>query len=451
MGRKRHYAPLRVLLNNRLVGHLVKEPGGGIEFRYDDIWLEREQAFPVSLSLPLREEAYRGEKVVAVFENLLPDSETLRRRVAEKVGAAGTDAYSLLSQIGRDCVGALQFIAEGEGDAAAGAAGTAGGGNRDRDDNQPLSRIEGEVVSDNDIKQMLNNLVQTPLGLDRDQAFRISIAGAQEKTALLFHQGKWLKPRGTTPTTHIFKTRIGTLPNGVDLSNSIENEYYCLKLLAAFGLPVNEARIETFRGTKALVVERFDRKWTADGRLLRLPQEDCCQALSVHSGRKYQNEGGPGMVDILNLLKGSDSPAENQKAFLKAQMLFWLMGATDGHAKNFSLFLGPGGRFRLTPFYDVVTAQPSLAARQMERKQMKLAMSVGNSRHYRIDDVQGRHFLQTAARAGLPEAMARAALDEIVKNAEMALKAVEDQLPSGFPEKLHLSVRKGFLTRLSKA
>jgi serine/threonine-protein kinase HipA len=444
MGRKRHYAPLRVLLNNRLVGHLVKEPGGGIEFHYDRGWLKRERAFPVSLSLPLREEAYRGERVVAVFENLLPDSETLRRRVAEKVGAAGTDAYSLLSQIGRDCVGALQFIVEGE--EAADTSGGAGG----RDNSHALSQIEGEAVSDKEISDILNNLVQTPLGLDRDQAFRISIAGAQEKTALLFHQGKWLKPRGTTPTTHIFKTQIGTLPNGVDLSNSIENEYYCLKLLAAFGLSVNEARIESFRGTKALVVERFDRKWTADGRLLRLPQEDCCQALSVPSGRKYQNEGGPGMVDILNLLKGSDSPAENQKAFLKAQMLFWLMGATDGHAKNFSLFLGPGGRFHLTPFYDVVSAQPSLDARHIERKQMKMAMSVGNSRHYRVDDIQGRHFLQTTAKAGLPESLASAALDEITHGAGAALEAVENQLPHGFPEKLHLSVRKGFLARLKK-
>src|SRR5271168_2763184 len=132
MGRKRHHAPLRVLLNNRLVGHLVKEPGGAIEFRYDESWLAFDQPFPVSLSLPLREEAYRGEPVVAVFENLLPDSEALRRRVAEKVGAAGTDAYSLLSQIGRDCVGALQFIAEGEDAAAA----------SDRDNIHSLSQIE---------------------------------------------------------------------------------------------------------------------------------------------------------------------------------------------------------------------------------------------------------------------------------------------------------------------
>ena len=125
-------------------------------------------------------------------------------------------------------------------------------------------------------------------------------------------------------------------------------------------------------------------------------------------------------------------------------------GATDGHAKNFSLFLGPGGRFHLTPFYDVVSAQPSLDARHIERKQMKMAMSVGNSRHYRVDDIQGRHFLQTTAKAGLPESLAIAALDEITHGAGAALEAVENQLPHGFPETLHLSVRKGLLARLKK-
>jgi serine/threonine-protein kinase HipA len=253
---------------------------------------------------------------------------------------------------------------------------------------------------------MLNNLARAPLGLDREQDFRISVAGAQEKTALLWYKGKWLKPHGTTPTTHILKTQIGTLPNGVDLSNSVENEYYGLKLVAAFGLPVNAAEIKFFGKTKAIVIERFDRKWTEDGRLLRVPQEDFCQALSCPTSRKYQNEGGPGMGDILNLLKGGDTPAEDQKAFLKSQILFWLIGATDGHAKNFSVFLGRGGRFHMTPFYDVLTAQPSLDNRQIGRKQMKLAMSVGDSRHYKIDDIKGRHFIQTAERAGLPGSLA---------------------------------------------
>jgi serine/threonine-protein kinase HipA len=430
MPRKRQHTPLRVLLNNLPVGQLLKEPGGAIEFRYDASWLESEQAVPVSLSLPLREDAYKGEPVVAVFENLLPDSEKLRRRIAEKVGAAGTDSYSLLSEIGRDCVGALQFIPDGIEIA---------------DD---TTRIEGEAVGDGDIEKLLKNLAQAPLGLGRDQEFRISVAGAQEKTALLFHEGKWLKPHGTTPTTHIFKTQIGSLPNGIDLSNSVENEYYCLKLMAAFGLPVNAAEIRIFGETKALVIERFDRRWTKDGKLLRLPQEDCCQSLSVPPGRKYQNEGGPGMVDILNLLKGSDTPAEDQRMFLKAQMLNWLIGATDGHAKNFSIFLGPRGRFRMAPLYDVLTAQPSLDARQIAEKQMKLAMSVGDSRHYTMRYIQGRHFIQTVERSGLPKEMAEEVLADISTNAEKTLASLGREMAAAQCEEIHVSVEKGFLSRL---
>lgn len=430
MARRRKHAPLRVLLNNRLVGYLNKAPGGAVDFRYDDAWLGWENAIPVSLSLPLREDAYKGEPVVAVFENLLPDSNKLRKMVAAKVGADGTDAYSLLSQIGRDCVGALQFIPDNAGDIP-----------------NPAG-IAGEVIGEEEIEILLNNLSRAPLGLTEDEEFRISVAGAQEKTALLWHQGKWLKPHGTTPTTHIFKTRIGTLQNGIDLSNSVENEYYCLKLLGAFGLPVNIAEIHTFGATKALVIERFDRQMAKDGRLLRVPQEDFCQVLSCPPTRKYQNEGGPGMADILARLKASDTPAVDQKNFLKAQILFWLIGATDGHAKNFSVFLGAGGTFSLTPFYDVLTAQPSLDARQIERKQMKLAMFAGVGRHYRIDEISGRHFVQTTERAGLPGAMAIGALEEVAEAANGALELVAKQLPKGFPEDIHAAVSKGLATRL---
>jgi serine/threonine-protein kinase HipA len=430
MPRERLNKALRVLLNNRLVGQLLKETSGAISFQYDESWLSWSNTFPISMSLPLREDAFRGDRVIAVCENLLPDSEILRRRVAEKVGAKGTDAYSLLSQIGRDCVGALQFVPE------------------DDETAHDTSGIQGEVISEQEIEKLLKNLARAPLGLDLDREFRISVAGAQEKTALLHYQGKWWKPHGTTPTTHILKTQIGTLQNGVDLSNSVENEYYCLKLMAAFGLPVNAAEIVVFGKTTALVVERFDRKWTNDERLLRIPQEDFCQALSCPPSLKYQSQGGPGIVDGLNLLKGSDTPAEDQKAFLKAQVLFWLIGATDGHAKNFSIFLGRGGRFKLTPVYDVLTAQPSLDTRQIERKQLKLAMSVGDSRHYRIDEIKGRHFIQSAERAGLPASLASEVLTEVSRAAETAINNVEKQLPRGFPKAIHHSVKAGLISRL---
>ena len=430
MGRRRIHAPLRVLLNNRLVGHLNKAPGGAIDFRYDQAWLDLRGPIPVSLSLPLREDAYRGEPVAAVFENLLPDSDKLRRLVAEKVGADGIDAYGLLTRIGRDCVGALQFIPA------------------DADDVRVNSAIAGQELGEAEIELLLKNLSRAPLGLGEEDDFRISVAGAQEKTALLWHEGAWFKPHGTTPTTHIFKTQIGTLQNGIDLSNSVENEYYCLKLLAAFGLPVNTAEILTFRETKALVIERFDRRLTKDGHLHRLPQEDLCQALSCPPTRKYQSEGGPGMVEVLDRLKASDTPDDDQKAFLKAQVLFWLMGATDGHAKNFSVHLGPYGTFSLTPFYDVLTAQPSLDARQIERKQMNLAMLAGTGRHYRMDEIQGRHFVQTVERAGLPGALATGVLEDVVKSVDSAVESVVKQLPKGFPEAIHTSVVNGMKTRL---
>lgn len=430
MGRRPAYAPLRVYLNNRRVGTLTREPGGAIEFSYEAGWLDWEHALPVSLSLPLRETPYRGEPVSAVFENLLPDTDKLRRLVAERVGARGTDAYSLLTKIGHDCVGALQFIA-GDNEAP-----------------DTTGKIEGEAVDADTIEKILNGLSQAPLGLTGDDAFRISVAGAQEKTALLWYDGRWIKPHGTTPTTHLIKTQIGKLPDGIDLSDSVENEYYCLKLTAAFGLPVNTATIETFGETKALVIERFDRRWTKDGRLLRLPQEDCCQALSVPPTLKYQNEGGPGMIDVLGLLNGSDTPIEDQDIFLKAQLIFWLMGATDAHAKNFSVFLSPGGSYRMTPLYDIVTAQGALDARQIERKQMKMAMSVGHSRHYRFDQIHGRHFVQTAIRAGLSKKRTTDIIEEVAARAPEAIDTAADALPKTFPQAIVDTVSKAITVRL---
>jgi serine/threonine-protein kinase HipA len=428
MPRRRQHAPLRVYLNNRIVGHLLKELGGAISFRYDDSWLSWENAIPVSLSLPLREDAYRGAPVSAVFENLLPDSESLRRRVAERVGVEGADAYSLLAAIGRDCVGALQFAAD--------------------EVDERGTAIEGDPIDDAAIEKLLRSLGQAPLGLSRDDDFRISVAGAQEKTALLSDGKRWRKPLGTTPTTHILKPQIGELPNGIDLSNSVENEFYCLRLLAAFGLPVNDAAVKTFGKTTTLVIERFDRRWTRDGRLLRLPQEDCCQALSAPPSRKYQSDGGPGLVQILNLLQGSDTPEEDRKTVLKAQILFWLIGATDGHAKNFSVFLGPGGSYRLTPLYDVLSAQPSLDARHIERKQMKLAMAVGATNHYRIDGIQGRHFIETGSAAGISKATVQTVIEEVVAAVDGVMERLADELPPRFPKSIHSAVSKAVLARL---
>jgi serine/threonine-protein kinase HipA len=428
MARHKTHTPLLVYQNNRLVGRLLKESSGAISFTYHESWLAWPTAWPISLSMPMRPTPYKGEAVIAVFDNLLPDSDVIRRRVAEKMGAAGTDAYSLLSVIGRDCVGAMQFLPEDEPSPEA-------------------VGITGEPVNDDEIERILKGLARAPLGLDKDDDFRISVAGAQEKTALLWHEGQWLRPTGTTPTTHIFKTQLGHLPSGVDLTNSVENEFFCLRLLQHFGLSVCNAEMRVFGATKALVIERFDRKWLPDGRLIRLPQEDMCQALGVPSTRKYENEGGPGMVDILRVLAGSNSPKSGQTHFFMAQILFWLMGATDGHAKNFSISLFPGGGYELTPFYDVLTVQPAIETGQLQPKQARLAMAVGDNRHYRLDEISFRHFLQTARKAGLPAELVKLIIFQIAERAEAALLMAQAATAKEFDASAK-SIGEAFLERL---
>jgi serine/threonine-protein kinase HipA len=429
MPRRARYEPLNVFLNSRLVGQLRRETSGAIIFQYERSWLEWQPALPVSLSLPLREQPYVGAPVLAVFENLLPDNDSLRRQIAARARAEGIDAYSLLGAIGRDCVGALQFLPP-------------------EVQPTPSGAIDAVPVSGREIGIILDNLATAPLGITEDESFRISIAGAQEKTALLRWNGRWCKPRGTTATTHIFKPSIGKLPNGVDLTSSVENEYLCLKLLNALGLAAAKAEMHTFGDRRVLIVERFDRLWTEDRRLLRLPQEDSCQALSVPPNLKYESDGGPGTTDILKLLRGSDEPLSDQRSFLKANLVFWLMGATDGHAKNFSIFLSPGGRFRMTPFYDVVSAQPSVDSKQILWRQFRLAMAFGTKPHYQIRQIAPRHFFQTADQAGIGQQVIESVIQELLDGAASAAESVVASLPRDFPDEVASSIEAGIKGRL---
>ncbi|VWX48490.1 type II toxin-antitoxin system HipA family toxin [Novosphingobium sp. 9U] len=434
MARKKSHVPLDVLINGRLAGHLEKAANGATSFRYAEEWLEWEHRFAVSLSLPLRLDAYRGAEVAAVFDNLLPDRDAVRRRVAERMSAQGIDYYSLLEAIGRDCVGAMQFIPEGAAPAFTGS-------------------IGAQNVSDVEIEAMLADLASTPLGVDRKQEFRISVAGAQGKTALLFKDGHWCRPLGTTPTTHILKPQLGRIPTSegmIDMSHSVDNEHYCLKLMKAFGLEVAATEIATFGQRRVLVVERFDRRWRDDSRILRLPQEDCCQALGIPPTRKYQSDGGPGMRQILELLRGTNDPESDQTAFFKSQILFWLMGATDGHAKNFSIFLEPGGGFRSTPFYDVLSAQPALDKGQITQNQFRIAMSAGKSHHYRISEIMGRHFVQSGKAAGLGAKRMSDSIEDLLDVATAAPGAALAAMPEDFATEIHESISTAIAARLPR-
>lgn len=419
---------LTVLLNHRLVGRIHMAKSGAITFQYDQSWLEWEHAMPISLSLPLREQAHQGALVIAYLENLLPDNQAIRERVAAKVGAQGTDAYHMLEKIGRDCVGALQFV---QGDAAV----------------ESKRGIEGEPISDHQIAKMLKNLTAAPLGLDDEEDFRISIAGAQEKSALLQVDGEWLRPHGTTPTTHILKTQLGVLPSGINLSDSVENEYFCMQFCAAMGADVASVEIKDFEDVRALSVTRFDRHWTRDGHLIRLPQEDFCQALGYPPSRKYQMDGGPSIKAATNLLAASDTPTDDQLAFFRAQILFWLLGATDGHAKNFSIFLRPSGGFKMAPLYDILTAQKAVDDGQIRHNRMRLAMSVGDQNHYRINEVSPRHYLQTAKASGVGIALIEGLLTEITAGLDSAIDETIAELPAGFPMELAEAIANGIRQR----
>lgn len=429
MPRRNRARRLNVFLNARRVGLLEQASSGAISFAYDADWLAFEHAIPVSISLPLSDQVWRGAQVVNVFENLLPDVDRVRRNVAERMGAEGVDAFSLLAVAGRDCVGALQFLADGD---------TPG----------PAGEVRGEPISEAEIARLIRSLRVNPLGLDVDnEDFRISIAGAQDKTALLKHEGAWHRPLGSTATTHILKPAIGVILNDLDLTNSVQNEFICLRLCGALGLNVAEAEIVSFEDQLALSVTRFDRLWTDDGRLLRLPQEDFCQALSVPSTQKYQRDDGPSILSILDRLNESDQPNMDRLNFFRAQMIFWLIGATDGHAKNFSIQLRPGGRFILAPLYDIISTQPIVDDNRITHNKFKLAMSVGDNNHFQITRIARRHFEQSAEAAGLPHGTVEQICAELEAAIPAALETIEALADNIIPALLIESISAGIEAR----
>jgi serine/threonine-protein kinase HipA len=426
MGRRSTARVMNVFALEQLMGELKSTSGGAMEFRYSNSWLSAPGSFPLSLSVPLGERPYRNAELEPFLDNLLPDEEGVRRAIATRVGAQGTDPFSLLWELGRDCVGALQFLPAGVAPAS-------------------QRHPDGPVLTDGEVAEILRSLATSPLGVTRTAEFRISVAGAQEKTALLRTSEGWVRPTGTTPSSHIIKPPIG-MSGPVDLSASVENEYLCMLIVAELGLPTATVEIARFEDVTALVVERFDRAWR--GPLpVRLPQEDLCQALGVPSFRKYDANGGPGMLDVLALLLQSDAPEEDRRQFLQSCFAYWVLGATDGHAKNFSLALGAQGGFRLSPLYDVLSLQPSVDAHQVSRREFRVAMAVGNGRHYKVDEIMPRHFVQTAVAAGVDQGVATLWMQEINERVPGALQRAAEAMDESVPQDLLGSIADGALRR----
>jgi serine/threonine-protein kinase HipA len=412
---------LGIWVNGERLGSWTPRRSGPSELRYDDAWLSSKAARPLSLSLPLPIDAVplRSKAVDYYFDNLLPESEPIRRRIQERFRTPTRGPFDLLAAIGRDCVGAVQLM---PGDEAP----------------PRIDRIEAERLSEKDIAGELSWFISAKGPAPRDDELRISIAGAQQKTAFTRHQGRWCRPMGSTPTTHIFKLPIGLFGGRrADMTTSVEIEWLCGRILKAFGLPVANCEIDTFGPHKVLIVERFDRQLHSSGRYwLRLMQEDFAQATATPWHGKYESDGGPGVEQIGAILGSSLDPKADLATLFKAQVLFCMLAATDGHAKNFSIRLMAGAQFKLTPLYDVVSMWPVIGkkANEFPWQKTRLAMSLpGTRRHCLLASIQRRHFLDLGKKLGL-EASGEPLVDELVAKTPAVLLEVQQRLPRGFPQ-----------------
>lgn len=443
MGRRSRTRRLGLWMNGEAVGTWTASPAGD-ELQYDPAWLSSPQRRPLSLSLPFLpgNPPHRGSAVRDYFDNLLPDSQPIRDRLARRFRTATTDAFDLLAQIGRDCVGALQIVPDGHGPGE-------------------VSSVQALPLDEAGVARVLKAAL-TPGGFD-DQAsdpdeFRISIAGAQEKTALLWREGRWWRPTGATPTTHILKLPLGLVGNmKLDLRDSVENEWLCTQILEAYGLPVARCHPLSFEGQRVLGIERFDRRWSVDGSwLIRLPQEDMCQATATPAHSKYEADGGPGIDRILEVLNGSTRRMQDRENFFRAQILFWLMCAPDGHAKNFSIALHAGGSFSMTPLYDVVSAYPVLGSgpNRISPHRVKMAMALRcTNTHWRMRDILRRHWEEVGRRNGIVTESGQgvdALIQSVIERTPAALDEVVAKLPSGFPSYVVDSIVGGIRAAVDK-
>lgn len=426
---------LTVAFNGIEVGTLTRHGSGAMEFHYNPDWLTRQGARAISLSLPLSEKIYRGAQVYNFFDNLLPDNEAIRARIQARFRLASKQPFDLLASIGRDCIGAIQLYPENSVIL-------------------PINQITAEPLEEAEIASLLMGYKLAPQGMAAEtDDFRISLAGAQEKTALLWYREQWHRPQGSTPTSHIIKLPIGHLAqNNIDLSESSENEWLCLQIAKAFGFPVANAELARFGEQNTLVVERFDRRWSKDGRwLMRLPQEDFCQALGIAPALKYESDGGPGIADGMKLLLGSQQANQDRETFFRSQILFWLLAAIDGHAKNFSLFIEPGSAYRMTPLYDIISAYPLMAAGSIPAKRARMAMAVtGKNRHFHWAIIQPRHFESTAQKAGYSQDKATELMADFKAGADAVLTKVSGSLPANFPAHISDPIFDGIRRQTNK-
>jgi serine/threonine-protein kinase HipA len=384
---------LVALLDGKEVGRVHRDARGRLTFVYSDEWRKAADAYPLSLSMPLGAKEHGRSVVEAFLWGLLPDNEQVISCWATKFQVSSRNAFALISHVGEDCAGAVQFVTPDRLDAMR-------SGKEDK----------VEWLEESDIAKRLKTLRRDhgAWRLRRDTG-RFCLSGAQPKTALLLQNSRWGIPSGRLPTTHILKPPTG------QFYGYAENEHICLMLARSFGLPTAQSKVMRFKDEIAIVIERYDRRHKGND-IVRIHQEDICQARRIMPTKKYQNRGGPSAFDIIELLRTySTNRQDDLDTFVAALGFNWLIGGTDAHAKNFSLLLG-GRRVRLAPLYDVASILPY---DKFGRRKVKLAMKIGGK--YKLSLIGLRQW-QKFAREVCIEA------DELVERLASMAKQLPDKV-----------------------
>jgi serine/threonine-protein kinase HipA len=385
---------LIVLLGGRQIGRIRRQTSGRLTFIYDGGWREDDDAYPLSLSMPLAASEHGPGAVESFLWGLLPDNERVLDRWARQFQVSARNPFALIANVGEDCAGAVQFVRPER-----------------LDEIQRGATDNVAWLDEADIAERLRLLREDHASwrLTHDTG-QFSLAGAQPKTALLLENGRWGIPSGRIPTTHILKPPTG------QFEGHAENEHVCLAVARALGIPTATSRVMHFGDEIAIVVERYDRVRVGN-EVLRVHQEDLCQALAVMPTVKYQNEGGPSIAVIVELLRTHSSAREEDvQTFMDAIGFNWLIAGTDAHAKNYSLLLSGGPRVRLAPLYDVASILPYDS---FDMHKTKLSMKVGGE--YRIRDVALRQWRKLAQEVRFNEGRL---IDRLVEMAEQMPDAI---------------------------
>ncbi|EOX4423225.1 HipA domain-containing protein [Vibrio alginolyticus] len=392
--------------NNKLVGLFIQQSKTNWSFSYSDEWLAYDSAFPISLSLPLKKGEISSFNALNFIHNLLPDSIEERLSLAHSVGVQSKDALTLLSKIGHDCTGGISFSGGKE---------------------PPNIGWQYREISTSELDQLVT-LRKSFLPFFGD--YRPCISGTQRKTTLTKLNGKWYVPQGKSLSSHIVKYPMDAIAQSnsvLDMSSSIENEFICTQIAKELGFNVpNIEVIETESGAKALAVERFDRCF-GDGVVFRRHQEDFCQIFGVPELKKYQSENNLGVSKIVDVLRLSAESKVNNHDFFKFMVLQCLLGATDGHLKNFSVHIDSNGRYQLTPFYDLLSAYPAVCTKGLNKRKLKLAMGLKASRGYKyhINKILFRHIEQTASHFGISKADCHEIISDFLVQFSNALSYID--------------------------